>query len=477
MKKRLNKSTSQRLGNIKSDLRISFGLILIAVLVLLAYLFPSNSFLFSSQETLLLISCIVLFLVVLSFIVVISRILIPIFEISHEAQRIAGGEYDREIPSDRPDELGEITRAFNKMTKRMRENFNELRQVQQKGIEEQSELKQRIGVLPNLLQLANLISQDADLKDVIDVSVDECLPIGYMDFGALILKGKNDEGYRLVGLGGEQSEELIDKGLLEIEINPKKDLIGRVIMGREILVIDKNTLNFKGLAEFRNQFNIYNAILIPIVSQGEVYGVVLAGNNLQNFMCSSIEYDIAQTVAHLLTIAIKKDFLAKKVSRLSVFDDLTKLYNGAYAHSFLKNEISRSLTLNRPCSFVLFYLDRFKEYHHAFGDIASESILTRIGSILKDSIDETAKAARFGDYEFAAILPGTSKRQSIELAGQVVDKFAEIFSEVKFDSYELHCIGSVAENPLDGVTAEELIARARQRIREVKQEGGNRVVF
>jgi diguanylate cyclase (GGDEF)-like protein len=83
---------------------------------------------------------------------------------------------------------------------------------------------------------------------------------------------------------------------------------------------------------------------------------------------------------------------------------------------------------------------------------------------------------RTGDNEFSVVLPEKNKRQAQQLAEEIRKKVAFSFSEEQDSKKRLSISAGVSENPLDGIEAEELIAKAKEALAAAKSQGMNRVV-
>ena len=56
-------------------------------------------------------------------------------------------------------------------------------------------------------------------------------------------------------------------------------------------------------------------------------------------------------------------------------------------------------------------------------------------------------------------------------------KIEFIFSEEEDKLKQLTCTGVVTENPIDGINADELIAKGRDMLEVTKKQGGNRICY
>jgi diguanylate cyclase (GGDEF)-like protein len=168
--------------------------------------------------------------------------------------------------------------------------------------------------------------------------------------------------------------------------------------------------------------------------------------------------------------------LIHRIEKLEIKDALTGLYNEAFVRSRLQEEIKRAIAYHRPCGFILFNIDNFREFHQNFGSLQAEAALKKIASLMKDSVSEIDRVGRFGDNEFAIVLPEKNKRKVQEIAEDIRKKITFAFSEEQDVKKRITVSGSVTENPLDGIDAEELISKAKEFVKLAKTQGKNRIV-
>ncbi len=463
-------------NGVRNEVVVAFGLILLCLLVFLAYLFPGVNSFFETRSSMTTIIGIIFLIVGLGFLII-WRILDPVLKLSREAKHIADGDFNRDIELFRDDEIGELGQAINRMTRRMRENVEELKKFSQTTEQINTEINKRILTLSNLLQISNLISQNAQFKEVVEVGVGKCLSSGILNQGCMILKDLDSSEFQVHFISGARASELLEKGIKNTTVRFGEGILGKALLKQSPMVIDKETTSNSEIEQFRSLFGMSNAILVPINSKGNVYGLLVAGNDSPAFVFSKSEHELVQVVARQIAIAYTNDLLQREIQKLEVKDRLTGLFNQSYLRNRLNEEIKRAASFQRPCSLLLLTIDNFSGYHESHGNIAAENILIKIGNVLKESISETDKAARFGDHEFAIILPEKNKRQSIVVADNVRRKIEGLFSQEKEPKNRLTCTGAVTENPLDGVTADELIEKGREILKGAESQGGNRICY
>ena len=118
---------------LRQEILIAFCLIILTLLVFLGYLFPgvSASSWFSNRNTLPLVIAILIIILMTGFLII-WQIVEPVIRLSRDAKMIAGGDLSREIRLVREDELGELGSSVNALTRRIRENVEELNSLNKK---------------------------------------------------------------------------------------------------------------------------------------------------------------------------------------------------------------------------------------------------------------------------------------------------------------------------------------------------------
>lgn len=454
--------SSKRLRN---ELTLAFGLILMTVLVFLGYLLPGVSSWFETKNSLHIIIVIVFFILILGFMIIISLIE-PVVKISREAQMIAGGDLNREIELSREDEIGQLGTALNRMTLRMKENVEELKNFSKMSETINLEINKRILILSNLMHISNLIAQNAQLIEVAETALEKCLSLGTMTLAIFIFKDQENSDYYVHCISGRNSGQLLDQGIKNFRIRLGEGFLGKTILKKEVIVIDQTSPLTEEIKEFLHQFSLRNAVIIPILLKGNVHGLLLSGNEEERFHCSSAERELLELIAKQIAIAQGNELLNRGIEKLEVTDRLTGLFNGPYVRSYLEEEIKKAVHFKTACSFVLLTINRFKEYLQSFGHIEAENVLAKIGSLLKANISSSDKAARFTDCEFAIVLSKKNKRQALDIAETIRQKITDNFLNEPDARKRLSCTAAVTENPIDGANAQALISKAEQILKE-----------
>jgi diguanylate cyclase (GGDEF)-like protein len=169
-----------------------------------------------------------------------------------------------------------------------------------------------------------------------------------------------------------------------------------------------------------------------------------------------------------ISIAIGIGLLANKLSRLSVIDPLTSLYNRRYVEHF---------QLNKKGVVVFFIdLDRFKLINDSLGHRTGDKVLQIVANRLKNHTGEDDIVIRFGGDEFVFILPNLKNNLIKKKASEILHALSLPYLADDSTVYLTASIGIVHEN--DYVqNLNELIENADMAMYRAKQRGKNRYQY
>jgi diguanylate cyclase (GGDEF)-like protein/PAS domain S-box-containing protein len=165
----------------------------------------------------------------------------------------------------------------------------------------------------------------------------------------------------------------------------------------------------------------------------------------------------------------------KKYQELSIIDGLTQLYNSRYFYFQMRIEIDRSNRYGQPLTLLLLDLDNFKTFNDAYGHIAGDQVLWRLGQVVKRCLRQTDSAYRYGGEEFTILLPMTTNEEGSITAERIRTEIQkENFSPVS--GQEVHMtvsIGLAQYRPQEDMKA--FIHRVDELMYQGKKSGKDRV--
>ena len=163
--------------------------------------------------------------------------------------------------------------------------------------------------------------------------------------------------------------------------------------------------------------------------------------------------------------------------RLSITDALTKLYNSRRFYSQLRSEIDRANRYSHPLSLLLLDIDNFKHYNDTYGHLEGDTVLIRLGEVIRRCLRKTDSAYRFGGEEFTAILPETHGDAATTLSERIRQEFeTEVFRPNKYEKpHKTVSIGVAEYNSGEDLTT--LLKRVDANMYVSKKAGKNQIHF
>lgn len=446
---------------LRYKLIIAFSLM--SVIPLLVCVYIVNVLVFPHLENLSQVSFIVLFTGFVAFLgfVLARRIVDPIIDMALETRIIAGGDFSKRLRIDTQDEIGDLGKSINLITKRIRDSMVELHDYSMKTKEVNLEIQKKVLALSNLLQIGDLIAVSEKLDTVVELVVEKVNEIEEDNFSVLFMAEANSE--KMVPLAAHNVGISSFKGL---SFNLGGDYIGSIVSDKKPVKVDYSAKLTPQMSEICNTFKVKNCLIIPVLVHGKGGGFILTGNNKDDYEFRDDNIELVKVLAKQLGIAIENDILLKRTQELAIKDELTGLYNEKYIKERLDEEIKRAILFQRPCSLLLFNIDNFAKYRDVKGEMVTEDILKKVAKILKQNSTEISKVARMAGDEFAVVLPERNKKEAMALAEEIRKKIGETDVTVS---------GSVSENPIDGTSGRELFNKAAAFMKKAKAGGKNRI--
>lgn len=164
-------------------------------------------------------------------------------------------------------------------------------------------------------------------------------------------------------------------------------------------------------------------------------------------------------------------------------DGLTSLPDRANFNERLDQEVARSVRSDSPLSLVLLEVDDLKGVNARWGRAGGDRLLALVAQTLRSSLRLSDALFRYGEDEFAAILPDTKIGTASVVAERMLGLVHAIRSDTKGAFHvsldgptypETRASIGVAELPR-GRSAREFLSRAEQAIARARDSGGNQV--
>ncbi|HNH07137.1 MAG TPA: diguanylate cyclase [Leptospiraceae bacterium] len=197
-------------------------------------------------------------------------------------------------------------------------------------------------------------------------------------------------------------------------------------------------------------------------------------------------------------LSISKDVTEQKVMEeklrevnlqllyLSDKDALTGLANRRKFNDHLDMEWHHAVRRKESIALIMLDIDKFKQYNDAYGHLAGDQCLYKIGTLMSNIIKRhTDLAARYGGEEFGIVLGNIDEHHTFEMAERVRKGIFELNILHSASSYfnsrnepvVTVSIGAAVVIPKRNSEPEELILLADQALYKAKADGRNRTVL
>jgi len=146
-------------------------------------------------------------------------------------------------------------------------------------------------------------------------------------------------------------------------------------------------------------------------------GVIAIARSEQPF--TREETDLLAYLAAQAAVSIDNADLHGRVQRDAVTDELTGLSNLRRMQSALTRELERGRRFDTPVGFVLLDVDNFKKVNDTLGHQQGDEVLRRVAGVLRDLSREIDEPARYGGEEMVVVVPGTPLEGAARLAERI----------------------------------------------------------
>ncbi len=165
----------------------------------------------------------------------------------------------------------------------------------------------------------------------------------------------------------------------------------------------------------------------------------------------------------------------RRLTELSITDELTGLFNKRWFSSKLKSEVTHSHRVSQPLSLIIIDVDHFKKFNDTHGHAAGDKVLEKLGEVIIEGIRDNDIGSRFGGEEFTVILPAAGLAKAVSVAERLRTIFETSDIVIKPDKTVTSTISIGVAELAQGETQAQLFERADRALYVAKQKGRNRI--
>ncbi|WP_432359691.1 putative bifunctional diguanylate cyclase/phosphodiesterase [Sporosarcina sp. UB5] len=250
-------------------------------------------------------------------------------------------------------------------------------------------------------------------------------------------------GYRLNDLSGKAVIDLVDAE----KMNDFNVLLSRSFSGESIEV--------EGIMLFhkRGQYVSTYVKTIPVSGQGDIEEIILL---------------LRDTTFHLKN--------NERLLFLSYHDQLTGLWNRRALKEHFDVDAEYARRSDEKLSMIQLDLDRFTTINDSIGRNGADEILKMVADRMKIVCPKEGKLYRNGGDEYIILLQNHSIERTEMLAQKILTDFTKPFY-YNHQEYFLSSSIGISVFPDDGTSLEELLQKAEQAVRFVKERGRSHYRF
>jgi diguanylate cyclase (GGDEF)-like protein/PAS domain S-box-containing protein len=186
---------------------------------------------------------------------------------------------------------------------------------------------------------------------------------------------------------------------------------------------------------------------------------------------------LVKTLGEQVALALANIRLRGTLREQSSRDPLTGLFNRRYMEESLDREVRRAAREGYGLGLLMADLDKFKQLNDAFGHLAGDDELRKIGAFLATAVRGEDVACRFGGEEFVVMLPKASlddTRRRAEALREGIKAYQPDEPNRLYPPVTMSV--GVAAYPEHGTSVEQLILAADSAMYRAKVQGRDRVV-
>jgi len=198
------------------------------------------------------------------------------------------------------------------------------------------------------------------------------------------------------------------------------------------------------------------------------------------YLQKPIHYDelfsSVQKAVKMYALGADNKRLIDQLTRLTVVDSHTGLYNHRYLQERLSQELQRAKRHMLSLSVLMLDIDYFKSLNEVYGHQYADFILAEFGRLLLRMVRSNDVVTRYGGEEFILILPETNKEGAAEFGQRLLTEIINTVFDPDGKRVNLKVSMGVSNYPQDNLdTVDGLIESADKAVHEAKELGGSRL--
>lgn len=240
----------------------------------------------------------------------------------------------------------------------------------------------------------------------------------------------------------------------------------------------KRTVHFKSMWESEKHTfeSLQVEFILPILCDDELVGIVFLTAKQNKKPYSYTEINFLESVASIVSIAMKNADLYETIQEEARLDTLTNLYNRRY----FTEQFERLFEENKRSSITLVLLnfDDFKLYNELYGSADGDAILKKFADILKAVIGTRGIIGRYSGKEFSVCLPICSSDEARDFIEEIRTRLNTVLhsSEESTKKFLTFSAG-ICSYPSSASNSKQMFTYASMAVYASKKSGKNKTII
>ena len=335
---------------------------------------------------------------------------------------------------------------------------------------------QQVGRYNVLLRIIKAANDKLDPQKVIGTIMDniqKLIPCGA--WSILLMTKEQDE------LVFERARGAVAGNFAYARLKVGEGIAGWVAKHRKPVIVNdvSNDPRFSSKFDKAHNFQTQSILCAPLLSRNQVIGVVeLINKKSRNGRFTKQDLSNLLTLLGPIAVSLHNALLFQETEKLTITDDLTKLYNNRYINRCLTKMIDQHGKSGKRAKFSVIFLDLdgFKTVNDSYGHLIGGKTLVEIGRVMFNTVRKQDVVARYGGDEFIVMMPHTPAEEAVAMAEQIRlaiqkhDFFPALQRHIR-----LSASFGISVFPDHAETLTELIQKADHAMYAVKYTGKNAV--
>ncbi|MFZ5648374.1 MAG: diguanylate cyclase domain-containing protein [Bacillota bacterium] len=318
-------------------------------------------------------------------------------------------------------------------------------------------------------EITKRLGSQGDFSEIPGVLLKEMRRALPFHTGVVYLWREDSRSFRAAAAYGPYRQQL-EKGI----VHSGDGFWGWVIHNGEPEIIFDSKIDPRVKSEQGLSQVLRSLLVIPLVGEAGPLGLVIVGEK-KAMAFSEHDLQVAVSLCGTLTEALTNRVLSEKMARYRSRDPMTGLLN---RNTFLRSGSRVFDALPQAgigsAALMLLDLDILGRINEAWSQETGDRMIMELGNVLKSLDIPDGVAGRYGDDEFALLLPGYDELKARELAAEIRSSLNDLRIVDENPLISVKVSAGIAVWPDDGESFDNLLKMAGMALKQAKKNGRDR---